>query len=206
MGVFQVFPPVFVGWAAGVCVNPKTAAYLLRVERYRLPCCTYETRCRASVLLGVLVQLGCSISLVLQSGSDASVFVPMALFGYALYLVSNSVDRIEMPPTSRDAVLSIAADAQARAVAQIVGRALGTFVSGSLLTRSGEGSCHLLHFEVLTALYCGLLLLAAGCLCFPCAEGRRAEYGPRLPLGDPDSLCASLALDSLDVVMDVDVV
>ena len=123
-----------------------------------------------------------------------------------LGLVSNSVDRIEMPPTSRDAVLSMAADAQARAVAQIVGRALGTFVSGSLLTRSGEGSCHLLHFEVLTALYCGLLLLAAGCLYFPCAEGRRVEYGPRLPLGDPDSLCASLALDSLDVVMDVDVV
>lgn len=203
VSVFHVFPPIFVGWAVGVCVNPKTAAFLLRVERYRLPCCSYEAQCRASVLLGVLVQLGCCISLVLQSGSDASVFAPMALYGYALYLVSNSVDRLELP--RRDSALSIAADTQARAVAKIVGRALGTFVSGSLLTRSGEGGCHLRQFEFLTALYCLLLVLAAACLYVPCA-GVRPGHGARIPLGDPDCICASLALDSLDVVMDVDVV
>jgi len=148
----------------------------------------------------------------------------MALFGAALFLIFNSIDRIGMiddatsgcclcsnNTPSNNAYISLALDLKNRASAKAWGKMLGALVAGSLLESSGRvGRCRIRWLEYWVALNMAALFYGLFCILRPFfSRSCTSEGTPSINvlttrvLGDPDCICASLAQDTFDIDVDI---
>jgi hypothetical protein len=133
----------------------------------------------------------------------------MFLFGMALFLISNSEDRIELlrPTRTAENERSVAFEFSQRTSAKTWGRMVGSLISGVLLESRGDsGECSLRWLEYWAALNIVFLLFATVRLALPCcAENEASLRGGVRIAGDPDSICASLAEGAIDIDIDIDI-
>jgi len=204
--VFDLFVPIFVGCLCAIIVNPKTVlGGLLRLDSYRLGY-SFSSASRGCCLLGVLTLIAAQLCIAIQPSAP---FAPMFLFGMALFLISNSEDRIELlrPTRTAENERSVAFEFSQRTSAKTWGRMVGSLISGVLLESRGDsGECSLRWLEYWAALNIVFLLFATVRLALPCcAENEASLRGGVRIAGDPDSICASLAEGAIDIDIDIDI-
>lgn len=189
--IFQLFIPFYVGCLCAMIVNPKTVGLLL--GRYRLNY-SYEFSCRLCVICGLLLLIGCILSIIIDEYSNASIFLPGFLFGMAVFLINNSIDKLYLlreeacascscipqrtdqhhrghhHSSSMCRELSVETDIRMRIVAKNVGRMLGTALTGALLTSepaSDLSDCHIQYVFYWGIFNVCILIVAIACLVAP---------------------------------------
>lgn len=204
--VFELFVPIFVGCLCAIIVNPKTVlGGLLRLDSYRLGY-SFASASRGCCLLGSGGLIAAQLCIAIQPSAP---FAPMFLFGMALFLISNSEDRIELlrPTRIAESERSVAFEFSQRTSAKTWGRMLGSLISGALLVNRGDrGECTLRWVEYWVGLNIVLVLFATYRLALPCCSQDEAflRGGARIA-GDPDCICASLAEGAIDIDTDIDI-